>query len=164
MFGMGQTYADNLPNVALLLLFGGGIAYSCGAFVHARGSLPFHNASMAPIGPAWRELGTQDEVRDLEIGQPINSEECSETADGVARESEGRSWLSILRPVRRNADFPTINVNIKFPGASPETMATNVEQPLERQFSQIAGVAPMTSISVFGSSQITLQSTAAVRG
>jgi hemolysin III len=45
MFGMGWTYADNLPNVALLLLLGGGIAFSCGAFVHARGSLPFHNVA-----------------------------------------------------------------------------------------------------------------------
>jgi hypothetical protein len=36
-------------------------------------------------------------VRDLEIGQPINSEECSETAEGVARESEGRSRVSLLR-------------------------------------------------------------------
>jgi hypothetical protein len=34
-------------------------------------------------------------VRDLEIGQPINSENCSETAEGVARESEGRSRLSL---------------------------------------------------------------------
>src|ERR1700740_767801 len=41
-------------------------------------------------------------VRDLEIGQPINSEEGSETADGVARESEGRSRLSLLRPVRQD--------------------------------------------------------------
>jgi hemolysin III len=45
MFGMSRAYADNLPNVASLLLFGGGIAYSCGAFVHARGSLPFHNVA-----------------------------------------------------------------------------------------------------------------------
>src|ERR1700722_14576338 len=44
---------------------------------------------------------TQYVVRDLEIGQPINSEECSETADGVTRESEGRSRLSLLRPVRK---------------------------------------------------------------
>src|SRR2546429_7590607 len=41
---------------------------------------------------------THDVVRDLEIGQPINAEECSETAEGVARESEGRSRLSFLRP------------------------------------------------------------------
>src|SRR5260370_40610749 len=45
---------------------------------------------------------TQYAVRDLEIGQPINSEECSETAEGVARESEGRSRLSFLRPVRQD--------------------------------------------------------------
>ena len=36
-------------------------------------------------------------MRDLEIGQPINSENCSETAEGVARESEGRSRVSLLR-------------------------------------------------------------------
>src|SRR5438552_9909340 len=45
---------------------------------------------------------TQDVVRDLEIGQPINSENCSETAEGVARESEGRSRVSLLRPVRQD--------------------------------------------------------------
>jgi hemolysin III len=45
MFGMGWAYADNLPNTALLLLFGGGIAYSCGALVHARGRVPFHNVA-----------------------------------------------------------------------------------------------------------------------
>src|ERR1700680_1755832 len=45
---------------------------------------------------------TQYVVRDLEIGQPINSERCSETAEGVARESEGRSRLSVLRPVRQD--------------------------------------------------------------
>src|SRR5919198_5245754 len=45
---------------------------------------------------------TQDVVRDLGIGQPINSEECSEAADGVTRESEGRGWLPLLRPVRQD--------------------------------------------------------------
>ena len=43
---------------------------------------------------------TQQVVRDLEIGQPINSENCSETTEGVARESEGRSRLSLLRAAR----------------------------------------------------------------
>src|ERR1700724_72084 len=42
---------------------------------------------------------TQDVVRDLEIGQPNNSETCSEAADGVTRESEGGSRLSLLCPV-----------------------------------------------------------------
>src|SRR4249920_2279758 len=45
---------------------------------------------------------TQHVVRDLEIGEPINSEECSETAEGVARESEGRSRVSLLRHVRQD--------------------------------------------------------------
>ncbi len=45
MFGVGPACADNLPNMALLLLLGGGIAYSCGAFIHARGTMPFHNVA-----------------------------------------------------------------------------------------------------------------------
>src|SRR6201984_3407146 len=44
---------------------------------------------------------TQDAVRDLEIGQPSNSEKCSETAGGVTRESEGGGRLSLLRSVRQ---------------------------------------------------------------
>src|SRR3954453_2794550 len=54
-------------------------------------------------------------------------------------------------------DFPTIAVSARFPGASPETMASTVAQPLEKQFAQIAGLAQLTSISVLGKSQITLQ-------
>src|ERR1700720_4884898 len=45
---------------------------------------------------------TQDVVRDLEIGQPSNSEKCSEAADGITRESEGGGRLSLLRPVRQD--------------------------------------------------------------
>jgi hydrophobe/amphiphile efflux-1 (HAE1) family protein len=54
-------------------------------------------------------------------------------------------------------DFPTIQVNAKLPGANPETMASTVAQPLERNFAQIAGVTQMTSTSVLGQSSITLQ-------
>ena len=54
-------------------------------------------------------------------------------------------------------DFPTINVNAKYPGASPETMASTVAQPLERQFAAIAGVAQLTSVSVQGQSSVTIQ-------
>ena len=54
-------------------------------------------------------------------------------------------------------DFPTILVNAKFPGASPETMASTVAQPLERQFAQIPGISQMTSVSVNGQSQIVIQ-------
>ncbi len=56
-----------------------------------------------------------------------------------------------------NVDFPTILVNASLPGASPETMASAVATPLEKQFSTIAGLDNMTSVSAIGSSQITLQ-------
>ncbi len=54
-------------------------------------------------------------------------------------------------------DFPTIQVSASLPGASPETMASNVATPLERQFSLIPGLDQMTSSSALGSTQITLQ-------
>ena len=44
-------------------------------------------------------------------------------------------------------DFPTIQVSASLPGGSPETMASSVAQPLERQFAQIPGVAQLTSTS-----------------
>jgi multidrug efflux pump len=54
-------------------------------------------------------------------------------------------------------DFPTIAVAAGLPGASPETMASSVATPLERQFGRIAGVTEMTSSSSLGSTSITLQ-------
>ena len=56
-----------------------------------------------------------------------------------------------------NVDFPTLQVSADFAGASPETMATAVATPLEAQFSGIAGVDSMTSVSAQGSTRITLQ-------
>ena len=56
-----------------------------------------------------------------------------------------------------NVDFPTIQVTSRLPGASPETMASAVSTPLEREFSTIAGLDSMTSLSGLGVSQITLQ-------
>ena len=54
-------------------------------------------------------------------------------------------------------DFPTINVQASLPGASPETMASAVATPLERQFGRIAAVTEMTSSSTLGGTGITLQ-------
>src|SRR2546423_1765754 len=56
-----------------------------------------------------------------------------------------------------NVDFPTLLVSASVPGATPDTMASAVAQPLERQFSTIAGLDSMTSSSSQGSTQITLQ-------
>ena len=54
-------------------------------------------------------------------------------------------------------DFPTIRVQARLPGASPETMASSVATPLERQFGRIAGITEMTSSSSIGSTSIVLQ-------
>ena len=54
-------------------------------------------------------------------------------------------------------DFPTIQVSATLPGASPETMASSVAQPLERQLAQIPGIAQMTSTSSLGSAAVTIQ-------
>jgi multidrug efflux pump subunit AcrB len=54
-------------------------------------------------------------------------------------------------------DFPTIQVTTQLPGASPETIASSVTAPLERQFAQIAGVTQMTSSSTLSNSSITVQ-------
>ena len=64
-----------------------------------------------------------------------------------------------LLPVAKlpQVDFPTIVVSTSLPGADPQTMASSVTTPLERQFSQISGVSQLTSTSVLGSSNITIQ-------
>src|ERR1700760_1756062 len=56
-------------------------------------------------------------------------------------------------------EYPTIIVTTALPGASADTIASSVTTPLERQFGQVPSLASMTSISSFGSSQITLQFT-----
>src|SRR5712692_2596414 len=56
-----------------------------------------------------------------------------------------------------NVDFPTLLVSAPLPGANPDTMASSVATPLERQFSTIAGLDSMTSNNSLGSTQITLQ-------
>jgi HAE1 family hydrophobic/amphiphilic exporter-1 len=64
-----------------------------------------------------------------------------------------------LLPVSQlpNIDFPTIQVTAEVPGASPDTMASSVATVLEKQFSTIAGIDSMTSISGQGTTQITIQ-------
>jgi hydrophobic/amphiphilic exporter-1 (mainly G- bacteria), HAE1 family len=56
-----------------------------------------------------------------------------------------------------NVDFPTLQVTASLPGASPETMASSVATPLEKEFSTISGVDSMNSSSVQGSTTVTLQ-------
>ena len=56
-----------------------------------------------------------------------------------------------------SVDFPTLSISAQLPGADPQTMASAVAQPLERQFAQLPGVNQITSTSVLGATSITLQ-------
>jgi len=56
-----------------------------------------------------------------------------------------------------NVDFPTILVSASLPGASPDTMASSVATPMEKQFSTIAGIDSMTSTNSLGQTSITIQ-------
>ena len=58
-----------------------------------------------------------------------------------------------------SVDYPTISISASLPGASPQTMASAVATPLEKQFSVIAGVDSMSSVSAQGTVQITIQFT-----
>ncbi len=67
------------------------------------------------------------------------------------------AYFSLPVAALPQVDFPTIQVSASLPGASPETMASNVATPLERQFATIQDLAQMTSTSSLGSSSVTLQ-------
>ncbi len=67
------------------------------------------------------------------------------------------SYVNLPVAALPNVDFPTIQISAQLPGASPETMASNVATPLERQFSLIPGINQMTSVSSSGSTSVTLQ-------
>ena len=94
----------------------------------------------------------------MNISEPFIQRPVATTLLTVAIALAGRVAIPIL-PVSPlpQVDFPTISVNASLPGASPETMASSVATPLERQFGRIAAVTEMTSSSTLGGSSITLQ-------
>ncbi|NBV45962.1 MAG: multidrug transporter subunit MdtC [Planctomycetia bacterium] len=69
----------------------------------------------------------------------------------------GLCWFLLPVSPLPQIEYPTVNVGAALPGASPETMASAVATPLERQFGLIAGVTEMTSASTLGQTSITLQ-------
>jgi multidrug efflux pump len=69
------------------------------------------------------------------------------------------AYLQLPVSALPEVDYPTIQIQTFYPGASPQVMASSVTAPLERQFGQIPGLNQMTSTSSFGSSLITLQFT-----
>jgi multidrug efflux pump len=94
----------------------------------------------------------------MNISEPFIRRPVATTLLTIAIALSGAVAFRIL-PVSPlpQVDFPTISVNASLPGASPETMASSVATPLERQFGRIASVTEMTSSSSLGSSSITLQ-------
>src|SRR5271167_448259 len=94
----------------------------------------------------------------MNISEPFISRPIATTLLTIAIALAGSVAFSIL-PVSPlpQVDFPTISVSTSLPGASPETMASSVATPLERQFGRIAGVTEMTSSSALGSTSVTLQ-------
>jgi HAE1 family hydrophobic/amphiphilic exporter-1 len=67
------------------------------------------------------------------------------------------AYLNLPVAALPSVDFPTIQVSAQFPGASAETMASSVAQPLERRLAQVPGVSQMTSTSGLGITRITVQ-------
>ncbi len=94
----------------------------------------------------------------MNISKPFIERPVATTLLTVAIALAGGVAYNIL-PVSPlpQVDFPTISVNASLPGASPETMASSVATPLERQFGRIAAVTEMTSSSSLGGCSITLQ-------
>src|SRR5437773_4384779 len=94
----------------------------------------------------------------MNISEPFIHRPVATTLLTVAIALAGAAAFRLL-PVSPlpQVDFPTISVNTGLPGASPETMASSVATPLERQFGRIAAVTEMTSSSTLGASNITLQ-------
>jgi len=92
------------------------------------------------------------------ISEPFIRRPVATTLLTIALAMAGVLAFSQLRvaPLPQVA-FPTIQVGANLPGASPETMASAVATPLERQFGRIAGVTEMTSSSGLGSTNVTLQ-------
>src|ERR1700747_1401082 len=94
----------------------------------------------------------------MNISQPFINRPVATTlltlAIALAR---GVAFQSLPVASLPQVDFPTISVSASLPGASPETMASAVATPLERQFGRIAAVTEMTSSSSLGSTSVTLQ-------
>src|SRR5471032_2816059 len=94
----------------------------------------------------------------MNISEPFIRKPVATTLLVVAITLAGAAAYRLL-PVSPlpQVEFPTISVSTGLPGASPETMASSVATPLERQFGHIAAVSEMSSSSSLGSTSLTLQ-------
>ena len=113
---------------------------------------------MGGVARGRKSRGTRDGALSLGISEPFIRRPVATTLLSVGLLLFGL-LAYLLLPVSPlpQVDLPTVSVSASLPGADPETMAASVAAPLERRFSQIAGVTELTSSSSLGSSQVTLQ-------
>src|SRR5262249_10452890 len=119
---------------------------------------------LRPAGAPRARTGVRDRGRragagpSMNISAPFIERPVATTLLTIGLALAGLIGFRLLPiPALPQVDFPTIQVTAALPGASPETMATSVAAPLERQFGRIAGVTEMTSQSFLGSTAIVLQ-------
>ncbi|HLX46330.1 MAG TPA: efflux RND transporter permease subunit, partial [Bryobacteraceae bacterium] len=94
----------------------------------------------------------------MSISQPFIERPVATTLLTIALGAAGIVAYNFLpQAPLPQVDFPSISISTGLPGASPETMASSVATPLERQFGRIAGINEMTSSSNLGATSITLQ-------
>src|SRR4051794_20270799 len=116
-------------------------------------SIPALDHSIAPSLPEFPEHGGR-----MSLSEPFIRRPVATTLLTLAVALAGAlGYMSLPVLPMPQVEFPTIQVSANLPGASPETMASAVATPLERQFGRIAGVNEMTSQSTLGSTSITLQ-------
>src|SRR6184192_564655 len=128
--------------------------------LHHAGRVPrLRSAGPAPSATAHAGAGRgTDRDRPMNISGPFVRRPVATSLLTVALALAGIIAFRLL-PVSPlpQVEFPTIQVSAALPGASPETMASAVAMPLERQFGRIAGVTEITSQSALGSTSIVLQ-------
>src|SRR5262249_18931260 len=124
---------------------------------------PGHLSRLRPSGGAAGGRARTDALRPagdraVSLSSPFVRRPVGTTLMTIALVIAGAISFRLL-PVAPlpQVDFPTISVVAGLPGASPETMASAVATPLERQFGRIAGITEMTSVSFLGASTIALQ-------
>src|SRR5262249_52236249 len=129
--------------------------------LHDAGDLPRLRSAGAALPRRRREAATRaPDRRDpvVNISAPFITRPVATTLLTIGPAVAGILGFRLL-PVASlpQVDFPTIQVSAQLPGASPETMASSVAAPLDRQFGRIAGITEMTSASSLGATSIVLQ-------
>ena len=116
------------------------------------------HATAADLAEAREPIGGPGEVDTVHFSAPFIKRPVATFLLSIAIIIAGAVAYKLL-PVSSlpEVEYPVISVGASFPGADPETMASSIATPLERQFSRIAGVNQMTSTSGTGSTSITMQ-------